>query len=98
MPFMVIAFDRPGTESLNRRKAFRQAHLQLGKEMYETGRWLYAAGILNESGDLVGSMIVCDFPSHEQLQREWLSKEPYLTGQVWDKVNIYRVQPALFMS
>jgi len=98
MPFMVIAFDKPGPDSLNRRKTFRQAHLQLGKQMYEAGRWLYAAGILNEAGDLVGSMIVCDFPSREQLEQEWLCKEPYLTGQVWDKVDIYRVHPAPFMS
>ena len=43
-------------------------------------------------------MIVCDFPSREELQRQWLEKEPYVTGRVWQKVDIHRVQVAPFAA
>jgi uncharacterized protein YciI len=96
--FMVIAHDGTDKDALVRRMAVREAHLKLGREMHDAGKWLYAAGILNEAGTMIGSMIVCDFPSREELQRQWLEKEPYITGQVWQKVNIHRVQVASFCA
>ena len=72
--------------------------MKMGKEMHDTGKWLYAAGILNEEGKMIGSMIVCDFPSRKELERQWLEKEPYITGRVWQKVDIHRVQVAPFAA
>ena len=98
MQFMVIAYDGTDKDALARRLAVREAHLKLGKELYAAGKWLYAAGILNEAGTLIGSMIVCDFPSREELKQQWLEKEPYITGHVWQKVDIHRVQVAPFAA
>lgn len=98
MQFMVIAYDGTDPDALARRMAVRETHLQSGKELYAAGKWLYAAGILNEAGTLIGSMIVCDFPSQEELQRQWLEREPYLTGRVWQTVDVRRVQAAPFCN
>jgi len=98
MQFMVIGHDGSDPGALARRMAAREAHLKLGKELHAAGKWLFAAGILNEAGTLVGSMIVCDFPSREELERQWLKKEPYLVGKVWQQVNVNRVQVAPFCA
>jgi uncharacterized protein YciI len=98
MQFMVIGYDGTDADALARRLAVREAHLKLGKELHDAGKWLFAAGILNEAGTLIGSMIVCNFPSREELQRQWLEKEPYITGRVWQKVDIQRVQVAPFAA
>lgn len=98
MQFMVIGYDGTDPDALARRMAVREAHLQSGKELYASGKWLYAAGILNEAGTLIGSMIICDFPSREELEQQWLEKEPYITGKVWQKVDIHRVQVASFAA
>ena len=98
MQFMVIGYDGNDSGALARRLAVREAHLKLGKELYEAGKWLYAAGILNEAGTLIGSMIVCEFPSREELERQWLEKEPYIIGRVWQKVDVQRVQIAPFCA
>lgn len=98
MTFMVLAFDYPRPETLERRKGCRQDHLQLGERLYREGKWLYAAGILNQAGDPIGSIIICDFPSKEALQQEWLNQEPYLVNRVWEKVEIHPIRPAPFMN
>ena len=92
MQFVLVAYDGTDEGAAERRLAVRAEHLRLGKELHETGKWLYAAGILDDAGKMIGSMIVCDFPSKEKLQREWLDHEPYVLGEVWERIAIHRAQ------
>jgi len=96
MQFIVDALDGTDEKALERRMAVRDAHLKLAKEMFDEGRWLFAAGILSDAGKMIGSMIVCDFESREALQEQWLSREPYILGDVWSKIDIHRAQVAPF--
>ena len=98
MQFIVIAYDGPDEKALERRLAVREAHLQSAKEMFESGKWLYAAGILSDDGKMIGSMIVCDFPSLEELEQQWLKEEPYVVGNVWKQINVNRAQVAPFCA
>lgn len=82
MQFIVLAYDGNDRDAQARRMAAREAHLKLGKEMHDAGKWLYAAGILDDSGKMIGSMIVCDFPSRQEMEKLWLSREPYIAGKV----------------
>ena len=50
--------------------------------------------MLDDEGNMNGSMIVCDFESKEQLEEEWLDKEPYLLGDVWEEITISRAKVA----
>ncbi len=54
-----------------------------------------AAAILDDDERMIGSMIVCDFPSRGELDR-WLEVEPYIKGNVWEKVRVHRAQSASF--
>jgi hypothetical protein len=98
MQFIVIAYDDVDERAIERRLAARDAHLKQAKEMVDKGRWLYAAGILNDDGKMIGSMIVCDFPSRNELEEQWLKNEPYIIGNVWKKIEVNRAQVAPFLN
>ncbi|MBE0666031.1 MAG: hypothetical protein E4H23_07425 [Chrysiogenales bacterium] len=98
MQFVLIAYDGTDEGALGRRMAVREAHLQLGKELHDAGKWLTAAGLLDEQGKMIGSMIVCEFPSREEMEKQWLGREPYITGKVWEKIDIRRAQVAPFCA
>ena len=98
MQFVLVAYDGTDEGAAERRLAVRAEHLRLGKELHETGKWLYAAGILDDAGKMIGSMIVCDFLSREEMERRWLSREPYIIGKVWQKIDIRRAQAASFCA
>jgi len=97
MQFIVIAYDGTDADAPGRRMAARDEHLKLGKEMYDAGRWLFAVGILDNVGAMIGSMIVCEFPSQEELEKQWLRREPYVVGQVWRQIDIRRARTAPFI-
>lgn len=96
MQFIVTGYDGKDNGVLERRLAAREAHLAMAGEMVGLGRWLYAAAILNDEGTMCGSIIICDFASREALENEWLKKEPYVLGKVWEKIDIRRAQVAPF--
>ena len=96
MQFIVTGYDGTDDKALDRRMAAREAHLAMAGKMHEAGRWLYAAAILNKQGTMTGSMIVCEFDSREALEEEWLNKEPYVLGKVWEKIEITGAKVAPF--
>ena len=90
MHFIVIAYDGIDDKAIERRKAVREEHLKIAKEMFDSGKWLYAASILDDAEKMIGSMVMCDFGSREELKEQWLNREPYVLGEVWEKININR--------
>lgn len=98
MQFMVLGYDGTDDEAGERRAVVRDAHLQQAEDWFNQGRWQYAAGILDDEDRIIGSMIVCDFSSRKELEEEWLNHEPYVTGKVWKKIEISRVQSAPFLN
>jgi len=54
--------------------------------------------ILIGTGKMIGLMMVCDFPSRAELEKQWLKNEPYIVGNVWKKIEINRAQIAPFCS
>jgi len=69
--------------------AAREAHIKLGDEMEASGERWYGCVMLDDSGNMIGSMAVMDFPSEKELQ-EWLKCEPYVVGKVWKTVEVYK--------
>ena len=98
MQFIVLGYDGTDDKALDRRLAAREAHLKLAKEMFGDGKWLYAAAILDDGGKMIGSMIVCDFPSRNDLEGQWLKSEPYVIGRVWQGIEVNRAQVASFCA
>ena len=95
MQYLVIAYDGKDEKALERRLAAREAHLKLAKENYENGILLYGAGILDDDGKMIGSMLLCEFPSSKELD-QWLKIEPYVIGKVWKRIEVNQCQVVPF--
>lgn len=89
MQFLVIGKDGTDEKAMERRLAVRQAHLDLGEKLKQSGNRWYGAVLLDDNNKMIGSMAVMDFPSEKELQ-EWLDREPYVTGKVWRSVEVIK--------
>ncbi|MES2906687.1 MAG: YciI family protein [Pseudomonadota bacterium] len=87
MQFAVTAYDGADADALQRRIAAREAHLALGDQMIAAGQLLFATALLNAESQMCGSIMMVDFESRTALE-EWLKIEPYVTGQVWQKIDV----------
>ena len=88
MHFLITAFDGKDSEANVRRAQARAKHLEGVKKLIKEEKHLYAAAILDDDGNMIGSMMVVDYPSKEILVNEWLNNEPYVVGKVWEQVDI----------
>jgi uncharacterized protein len=89
MQFLIIGRDGTDEKALERRMAARESHIELGNRMREKGKALFGVAILDETEKMVGSVYVCDFESREELD-QWLAQEPYITGKVWQDVEVQK--------
>jgi uncharacterized protein YciI len=87
MHFLITGLDGNDEDALNRRLAVRGAHLALGDKMRDQGKMLFGVALLNDEDRMIGSVLVCDFASRQELD-EWLKIEPYVTGDVWRHVEV----------
>ena len=95
MQFAVIGYDATDGEAQARRQAARPSHIKLGDQMRDRGELLFAVALLNASDQMIGSICIVEFPSRSKLD-EWLKVEPYVTGNVWEKIDVQpcRVGPS----
>ena len=89
MQFLIIGLDGIGKEAQDRREKFRDAHIKLGNELVALGNMWYGAAILADDNTMRGSMLMMDFKSEKELN-EWLEKEPYIVGKVWENITIHK--------
>ena len=87
MQFIIFAYDGTDEEALSRRMRVRQQHLENIAKVNEAGHVICAGGLTGEDGNLMGSFLVMDFDSEEEL-KEYLKTEPYMTGDVWKEISI----------
>ena len=94
MQFLVIGYDGTDDKAPERRMAVREAHLAGVTKMKEEGKAIFGVAILNEREQMIGSSLVVDFPTRADVDA-WLKAEPYVTGDVWRKIEVYpaRVPP-----
>ncbi len=85
MQFVVIAYDGSDAGARDRRLAARPAHLENARRMKDEGMLLTGGAILDDQGAMIGSVLVVDFPSRPAFDA-WLASDPYVTGDVWRKV------------
>lgn len=85
MQFIIIGHDLP--DALPRRMEVRQKHIDLSTDLKAQGKMLYAVALLDDAGQMKGSMIVCDFADRAAVD-EYLKVEPYVTAKVWGKIEV----------
>jgi uncharacterized protein len=87
MQFILIAYDGTDAGAMERRLKVRGLHFDKIGELKKSGEFLFGGAILNEKGEMIGSVIVYDFPDRQSLD-EKLKTEPYITGGVWKNIEI----------
>ncbi len=85
MQFIIKARD--GENMLENRMRVRPRHLENMAKVRETGRVLCAGGLLDEKGQMAGSVLIMDFPSRADLDN-YLANEPYVTEKVWAEITV----------
>ena len=55
--------------------------------MVERGELRAAGAILDDGGDMIGSVLLTDFPTRTELDA-WLAREPYVKEGVWQQIEI----------
>ena len=94
MQFLVIGYDGTDEKAPERRMAAREAHLAGVTKMKEEGTAVFGVAILNEREQMIGSAMIVDMPTRADVDA-WLKTEPYVTGDVWRKIEVLpaRVPP-----
>ena len=87
MQFIVIGRDGKDPEAMNRRMAARPAHIALCDEMAAKGQQLLGFALVDCEGKMNGSAMIFELPDRAALDT-WLKKEPYVTGKVWETVEV----------
>ncbi len=86
--YVVIAWDGTDEQAPARRAAVRDAHLDNVAPMFADGRMKEGGAILNDQGQMIGSTCIVEFDTVELLQ-EWLQTDPYIVGNVWQKIEVH---------
>jgi len=87
MQFLVVAKDGTDEGALERRKRTRPTHLGSIQPLVDRGNVLVGGAILNEAGDMIGSMLLVEFADRADLDA-WLDADPYVTEGVWREVEV----------
>jgi len=87
MQYVVHAYDFTDEGAYARRLAVRPAHFEGVRRLKAAGEFIIGGALLDAGGKMIGSMMVVDFATEEALN-QWLEQEPYVTGQVWEQIDI----------
>lgn len=93
--YLINALDFTDEQALERRMHARPAHLENVKELKNKGRYFIGGALLNDTGKMIGSTMIVQFETSEALQ-EWLQNDPYVKGEVWDRIEIKPFKVAEF--
>lgn len=91
MQFVITALDYTDANALERRMAQREAHLAGVKQLIAKGHFISGGAILDDSGKMIGSSLHMDFPDRAALDAQ-LQSDPYISGKVWERVEIRQVR------
>ncbi len=87
LQYIVHAWDGTDDQAHERRMNARPAHFDCARAL-KTGDNLVIGGAMSdEQGKMIGSMMVVQFETEEKL-KDWLKKEPHITGKVWEKIDV----------
>jgi len=85
--YLITAYDYTHVDALQNRMNIRPHHLDGAKEMKEKGNFILGGAMLNDDGKMIGSVMVLQFETDEELEA-WKKSEPYITQKVWETVDI----------
>jgi uncharacterized protein len=91
--FAITAHDAKDDKALERRLAAREEHLNNIKELKATDNFIKAAAMINEEGNMCGSIMFMQFETQEDFDK-YLSSEAYVVQKVWGDISVQKVKVA----
>jgi uncharacterized protein YciI len=85
--YLVTAYDYAADDALKHRMDVRPHHLDAAKTLKEKGNYVIGGAMLNDEGNMMGSVMIVQFENEEELEA-WKREEPYITQKVWESVDI----------
>ncbi|HEY8930371.1 MAG TPA: YciI family protein [Mucilaginibacter sp.] len=85
--YLITGYDHTDEGALARRMSVRPRHLGKNAELKKTGNFIFGGAILNEEGNMAGSVMVMAFETEEELE-VWKQNEPYITQGVWESYDV----------
>jgi uncharacterized protein YciI len=85
--YIMHAWDGTDEQALERRMNNRPAHFENARKLKAKGNFIFGGAMLNNEGKMIGSTMVMQFETKDELQ-QWLNTEPYITGRVWEKMDL----------
>ena len=85
--YTIFALDYTDEGAPDRRMQAREEHLKGVRELKAQGKFLFAGAILDQDDRMIGSNLILQFESESELL-QWKEAEPYITGRVWEKIDI----------
>tara|TARA_B100000686_G_scaffold274238_1_gene292211 strand:+ start:3178 stop:3447 length:270 start_codon:yes stop_codon:yes gene_type:complete len=82
MKFLIVAHDGKGKKAKDLRQTVRPTHLQRIKGQFEV-----AGALLDDDGEMIGSMPVVDFRNRRDLDA-YLKREPCVIKSVWKNIRV----------
>jgi uncharacterized protein len=87
LQYLIIAHDGTDNEALDRRLKVRPSHFENARELKKQNSFITGGAILDDTGKMVGSMMVMQFLTEDDLVY-WMRHEPYITGNVWQSIEV----------
>ena len=87
--YALIARDRPGLEH---RQTNRPAHLEHMAKLDAAGRIRYGGPLVNDSKDMVGSLIIIEAESLDDAKATY-AEDPYVIHNVFEHYEVVETMP-----
>ncbi|MFD0792188.1 YciI family protein [Mucilaginibacter litoreus] len=85
--YLITAYDYTDEGAFERRMNVRPHHLDGAKDLKAKGNYVLGGAMLDEEGKMIGSVMILQFESEEQLEA-WKQSEPYITQKIWETVDV----------
>ena len=85
--YLVTGYDYTDEGALERRMGVRPHHLDGAVALKASGNYILGGAMLNDDGKMIGSVMVLQFETDEQLEA-WKKSEPYITQKIWETVDV----------
>jgi uncharacterized protein len=85
--YLIIARDGTDADAFTRRMNVRPAHFDGARQLKANNNFIIGGAILDDNGKMAGSMMVVQFDSEDELLH-WMQHEPYITGNVWQNIEV----------
>jgi len=85
--YLITGYDYTDEGALDRRMAVRPHHLDGTQKLRATDNYLLGGAILDDAGKMIGSVMVLQFETDEQLEA-WKKQEPYIINNIWETLDV----------